>query len=254
MHSSCRLIVFNMDVISYKLEVYDGPLDLLLALIMRNKINIYDIPIAEILSQYLAYMEKAAKMNIELSSEFVVMACELLVIKSKMLLPVEPSEKDPREELVAALLEYSKVKQAAEFLNRRKDSYFERFESRPMPLQVTKVLKIYSATELSEAMENVRITAPQAKRDNNLKTIGQMMTHKVIPVEEKIIFVLRRLCDRKNINQSLYFKNLFQDVKSKSEVVAIFLATLELTKSGRIKIERQAEDYKIILIREKVHE
>ena len=112
------------DQLNFKLEMYDGPLDLLLTLITKQKINIYDIPIAEILEQYLEYMELCQLYNAELSSEFIVMACELLYIKSKMLLPKEEEEEDPREDLVRSLIEYSEVKKAAAFLSEREKDFY----------------------------------------------------------------------------------------------------------------------------------
>ena len=240
-----------MEELNYKLEVFDGPLDLLLSLIAKNKINIYDIPISEILEQYLAYMEKAAQLNIELSSEFVVMACELLYIKSRMLLPREAEEQDPRSELVEALLEYSKVKDVAGYLFRRKDEFFERYRSTGMKIHITKVLRSYSSQELAQAYANMKMTAPEVKKENNFKTIGAMIQHRVIPVEEKIIFILRRLFRIKNSDSSMKFSELVGESKSKSEVVAVFLAALELTKSGRIRVTENGNDYKIKLIREK---
>ena len=240
-----------MQELSYKLEVFDGPLDLLLSLIAKNKINIYDIPISEILEQYLAYMDRAAQLNIELSSEFVVMACELLYIKSKMLLPREPQAEDPRSELVEALLEYSKVKEVAGYLFRRKDDYYERYRSAGMKLHVTEVLRSYDAKELAAAFANIRMTAPDVKKENNFRTIGEMMHRRVIPVEEKIIFILRRLCRIKSADSSMPFSELVGESTSKSEVVAVFLAALELTKSGRIRVSPDGNDYKIKLIRDK---
>ena len=93
----------------FKLEVFDGPLDLLLHLISKNKVSIYDIPISLILEQYMEYIDDLKKMDLEVSSEFIEMAANLMYIKSKMLLPKpEPEEEDPREELVRRLLEYKR--------------------------------------------------------------------------------------------------------------------------------------------------
>ena len=117
---------------SYVLEVFEGPLDLLLYLIKKNKISIYDIPIAEISAQYNEYLEKLESANLEVTSEFVVMAAQLLYIKSRMLLPKPEieDEEDPRAELVERLLEYSKYKAASEFLGDResigKDTFFKK--------------------------------------------------------------------------------------------------------------------------------
>ena len=114
-----------MEQLSFKLENFEGPLDLLLTLIKKNKVSIYDIPISMILDQYLEVMQEMKEMDLEVSSEFLVLAATLLQIKSKMLLP-DPEEEnedgvDPREELVKRLIEYSKVKGAVEFLEPRQN-------------------------------------------------------------------------------------------------------------------------------------
>jgi len=123
------------DQLNFKLEIFDGPLDLLLTLISKQKINIYDIPIATILDQYLEYMELCQMYDAELSSEFIVMACELLYIKSKMLLPKDDDEEDPREDLVRSLIEYSEVKRAATWLaSREKEFYFRYYPTPQQPI------------------------------------------------------------------------------------------------------------------------
>src|ERR1700682_1749010 len=112
--------------LNFHLEHYDGPLDLLLDLIRKHEINIYDIPIAQITSQYLEYMNRAAEMDVELSAEFIYMAATLIQIKSKMLLPRDPAlqelipEEDPRQELVDRLLEHERFKSAAEMLHQKR--------------------------------------------------------------------------------------------------------------------------------------
>ena len=101
-------------VITYRIEQFEGPLDLLLTLIHKNKVNIEDIPIALICDQYLAYIVEAKELNMDIASEFIVMASELMLIKSRMLLPrVSEDEKDPRKELADALLRYQQAKQAS---------------------------------------------------------------------------------------------------------------------------------------------
>src|SRR5437660_6650378 len=112
--------------LSFHLEQYDGPLDLLLDLIRKQQVNIYDIPIASITQQYLAYMQRALELDIELSAEFVYMAATLIHIKSRMLLPKDPEldkispEEDPRKELVDRLLEHERFKNAAEMLQQKR--------------------------------------------------------------------------------------------------------------------------------------
>ena len=112
--------------LNFHLEQYEGPLDLLLDLIRKQQINIYDIPIASITSQYMEYIEKAAALDMELGAEFVYMAATLIHIKSKMLLPVDPElqkiapDEDPRAELVERLIEHEKYKNAAEMLQQKR--------------------------------------------------------------------------------------------------------------------------------------
>ena len=124
----------SLESFKYKSETFDGPLDLLLSLIQKNKVSIYDIPIAEILDQYVDYMESMRSENIQIAAEFIVMAAELIYIKSKMLLPREEEEEDPREGLVNALVEYQKIKVAAAFFGERMEFFFSRYNSKPYPL------------------------------------------------------------------------------------------------------------------------
>lgn len=107
-----------MEELNLKIERYEGPLDLLLALIAKNKLNIFDIPIAEIAEQYMAHIEAMRSLNMEVTSEFIYYAAELMLIKSRMLLPRE-EEEDPRRNLVDALLEYRRARAAAELLRER---------------------------------------------------------------------------------------------------------------------------------------
>ena len=120
-----------METISYKLPDFEGPLDLLLFLVQKNKLNIYDIPIALILDQYMDYLHTMEMFNMEIASDFIVMASQLMVIKSRMLLPKIEDEEDPRQELVDMLLEYQRAKQAAEILHDRELTYSGRYEKPP---------------------------------------------------------------------------------------------------------------------------
>src|SRR5579872_2001329 len=126
-HAARNAIVSEVSLpLNFHLAQYDGPLDLLLDLIRKQQINIYDIPIASITAQYLAYMQKAMELDMELSAEFVFMAATLIHIKSRMLLPRDPelekreAEEDPRRELVERLLEHERFKNAAEMLQQKR--------------------------------------------------------------------------------------------------------------------------------------
>lgn len=243
------------EAFKYKNEVFDGPLDLLLNLIQKNKVSIYDIPISEILEQYVDYMESMREANIEIAAEFIVMASELLYIKSKMLLPRDEEEEDPREGLVNALVEYQKIKVAAQFLGERMDFYFMRFNSHPMPTVVTKVIPNGDPVELYEIMQYLR-AARKDKRDTDKKaSIGTILNVPVVSIEEKVIYVLRILVKSLRFDRPVSFNVLFGNNKGRSDKVACFLALLELVKSGRICISHDGDDdYRVELNREKKNE
>ena len=167
--------------LSFKLEIFEGPLELLLSLITKNKVNIYDIPIALILEQYMDYLHTMEMFNMEIASDFIVMASQLMVIKSRMLLPKIEDEEDPRQELVDMLLEYQRAKQAAEILHDRELTYSGRYEKPPEEIKnINKAeyklthdisilqeayMRIYQRRlELMEAQANTE------KLDNLLKT------------------------------------------------------------------------------------
>ena len=116
-----------MTELNFKIEKYEGPLDLLLALIAKHKIDIFDIPIAEIAEQYNAYLDAMKQMDMEIAGEFIVMAAELMLIKSRMLLPRQEGQEDPRKPLVDALLEHRRAQQTALFLRTQAETYYDRY-------------------------------------------------------------------------------------------------------------------------------
>lgn len=234
------------DSFNFKSEAFDGPLDLLLTLIQKNKVNIYDIPIAEILEQYLDYIDDMSN----ISGEFIIMAAELIYIKSKMLLPREEEEgEDPRDELVNALLEYKKFKEAAEFLALRRENFNNRFNSPAMKPIITKVTPIYNAGELYDIMAYLRAARREQRELDKKSSVSNVIKAPQVSIEEKIIYVLRALV-RSSISfgKPVKFSALFAPSKSRSEVVACFLALLELMKSGRISVDKEEGDYSIRLL------
>lgn len=237
--------------INFKLETFDGPLDLLLTLISKQKINIYDIPIAEILDQYLAYMELCQMYDAELSSEFIVMACELVYIKSRMLLPQDDGEEDPREDLVRSLIEYSEVKRAAEFLSGRVKEYYFRYY--PTPREP--IVKVESVggdpADLWQAFQQMRIALREEKERKKKEDVQNIFSSKVAPVESKVVFVLRRMVKAFPRGNSVSFSSLIKEQGPKSDRVATFLAILELIQSGRIRFDKKDGDYIMSLNLEK---
>lgn len=240
------------ELFKYQSEVFEGPLDLLLSLIQKNKVSIYDIPIASILDQYLDYLDAMRSENISISAEFIVLATELLYVKSKMLLPREENEEDPREALVNALVEYQKMKVAAEFFSERYEKYYNRFNSPQAPVIVTKVIKQYDAEELREIMEYLRTVRREKREFDKKETLGSILKVPVITIEEKIVYVLRVLVRSLRFDAPVKLNSLFAKSASRSEKVACFLAVLELVKSGRIEVHHEGEDdYKITLNKDK---
>lgn len=239
-----------MESVSFKLEVFEGPLDLLLHLISKNKINIYDIPIAEILEQYMVHIEEMKKMDMELTSEFLAMASYLLYIKSKMLLPKhedEEEEKDPREELVARLVEYQKYKNV---LPRFKELFEEgktTFVKDADDIIFDPIYKKnHTLDELYGAYNSVLLRAKR-RIPPSVSSFTKVVGRKIVSVNSKIVFILKNLLRKKENS----FKAIICKSKSKSEVVATFLAFLELIKADRIKVSDNGKnDYKVSLNRQ----
>ncbi|MDD4125216.1 MAG: segregation/condensation protein A [Eubacteriales bacterium] len=231
-----------MEALNLKLEQYEGPLDLLLSLIQKHKIDIFDIPIAELTEQYLSYIAETESYNMELSSDFICMASELTYIKSKMLLPVVPEE-DPRKELVDALLEYRKAKLAAEFLQNRADEFFDRFTKEPDETDGIYEKK-HSVDLLTEAFKNLgkRINISP---ENRVELFEKLKKERHFTVEEKIFFTLRFLFDESRHE----FSSLFNACRTIGEIVAVFLALLQLVRSGRVNVVREGTETYLILIK-----
>lgn len=235
------------DQLNFKLEIFDGPLDLLLTLISKQKINIYDIPIATILDQYLEYMELCQMYDAELSSEFIVMACELLYIKSKMLLPKEDDEEDPRDDLVRSLIEYSEVKRAASWLASREKEFYHRYYPTPQE-PIIKIEAIQTDPILLwEAFSQLRTALREDRERKKKEDVQSIFSAKVTPVESKVVFVLRRMVKAFPRGNSVSFVSMLKEQGDKSDRVATFLAILELIHSGRISFEKTADDYIIRL-------
>ncbi len=221
--------------LTYRLDQFEGPLDLLLALIQKNKVSITDIPISMICDQYLEYIEEAQRMDLDIATEFIVTACDLMIIKSKMLLPHEEgTENDPRREIQNALLLHQQAKMAAEKLKPMYDDYSGRFvkgqdavpPEKGLPLDLDTDLLIKA---LNAVLRRIKISE-SLKKPQDL--VNPLIKHKVVSVEEKI----EQICEllEEHEEASLFF--LLKDADSRSELVARFMGVLELIKIQRIKI------------------
>lgn len=226
-----------------KLAVFEGPFDLLLYLIKKNQIDIYDIPIAQITEEYLNYIQMMQKLNLDVASEFIVIAVTLMYIKAKMLLPkdeiVEAQEEDPRTDLVKHLLEYSTYKEISERMKiyeARKREIFERL----YPISISKedkelALDIYA---LIKAMDSVIARVKERKLF--------VIASESIKVKDRIKELVEML---KNVEQISFF-NLCKENYDKIYIIALFLAILELLKLKIIGVKQDKlfDDIKIFLI------
>ena len=221
--------------LTYRIDEFEGPLDLLLALIQKNKVSITDIPIVMICDQYMEYIAEAERMDLEIASEFIVMASELMLIKSKMLLPHEEgTENDPRREIQNAVLLHMRAKKAAEELKPMYDEYSGRYVKDTDAVPPEKGLPLNLSTDLltralSTVLKRIKI-AEAVKKPSEL--VNPLIKHKVVSVEEKI----EQICSvlEEQTEASLYF--LLKDSDSRPELVARFMGILELIKIRRILI------------------
>ena len=226
-----------MKEVTFHLEVFDGPLDLLLHLLSKNKVEIQDIPIAEILEQYLSYIRQMQEFDLEVASEFITMAAQLMYIKSKMLLPVYAKEK-PRAGLVEALLEYQRIREAGSALNLRSQIGSELFVKGQEPLEKCKadVQYSYDSEVLVRALESI-LSRAERRLPPPVEAFRGIVGHETVPVDDKIRDVVRRFVH----SERLSFRELAFSARSRSELVAIFLAVLELSRTHKIMIEETVD-------------
>ena len=214
-----------------KLEVYEGPLDLLLYLIKRDEIDIWDIPIAQIAEEYLAYINMMKLLDLGVVGEFLVMAATLMKIKSRMLLPQkeageEEEIEDPRSELVEQLLEYEMYKERAKSLEQKEEVQSKLFTRPPVELPTSAVTFEASLFYLLTAFHNVlKEKAPEIVRE---------IEPFKFTLEEKVDQILTRLKKQNKIS----FSTLFKECISKGELIVTFSALLELIKQQRIRVRQ----------------
>lgn len=233
-----------MEKLLFKLEVYEGPLDLLLDMIKNSKVDILDINVSEILDQYLLYLKKMEEMNLELTADFLVMASHLLLIKSKMLLPkAEPQDSDdPRKILIDSLLEYQKCKQNAEMLLKFRTSCGDTYTKPTMEIEIPKTYReTMPVSYLLRAYRNV-VDNNQRKLPPKVNSFVKIVGRERFSVGKKIAQLYQWFRKSKILD----FKFLFLSAKSRSEMVATFLAVLEMAKSKKINIlDDEDLNYKI---------
>lgn len=228
-----------MEKLSFKLEVFEGPLDLLLFLIQKNKVSIYDIPVSLITEQYMEYLKLMETHDLEISSEFLVMAARLLYIKSKMLLPKHEElegeeEEDPRQELILNLVEYKKYKEVSKFFSDRKNIcdflYFKNsVNTDDFKINVNAPMEVEALTKAFEkVMKRFEDKLPPSKM-----LFSGMVGREPVSVKSKMKSVTTAL----RISGQVSFDDLFTEAQSRSEIVAIFLAVLELVRNNEVGFE-----------------
>ena len=223
-----------MDALTYRLDQFEGPLDLLLTLIHKNKVNIEDIPIALICDQYMAFVNEAQNMDMDLAAEFLVMASELMLIKSRMLLPRdEETEEDPRKQLVDALLQYQQAKAAMLVLTPRYAAFGGRMAKDTDEISVDKTfVQDQTLEDLCLAVRRILSYNAAAERAKSKEPFTPMISKPIVPVEVKIVGILDHMQKKKSVSLG----ELLDDSVSLPDMIAIFIGVLELIKVNRISI------------------
>jgi segregation and condensation protein A len=226
-----------------KLESFEGPLDLLLHLIHRYEIDIYDIPVAQITEQYMAYIHAMQELQLDVASEYLVMAATLLEIKSKMLLPkheeealdddVLVEEEDPREQLMQQLLEYKKFKEAAKELRKREEERALLFTKPPSDLSAYVEAKSLPPLDV-DLYDMLGALAKLLRRKKLQKPLHTKVARQEIPIERRMEEILQQLQSGQRKN----FYDLFP-YYDREHIVVTFLAILELMKRKQIIIEQE---------------
>lgn len=242
--------------LNIKIDNFEGPFDLLLHLIKKNEMDIYNIKIYEITNQYLEYLNEMKEMDLDITSEFVVIAATLLEIKSKMLLPslieeiAMDEEVDPRKELIFKLIEYKKFKQVAEFFRRKEAETGISFMKKPEIIEDKRsnednneilegitMLKLYNI--FNELMERYN------SKINRENIIPRQIAVDLYKIEDKIEILREKLSS----SNHLLFSNIMNECSNKIEVVVTFLALLELIKLKNVKVVQEKNFTEIYLER-----
>ena len=231
-----------------KLDHFEGPLDLLLFFIKRDELNIYDIPISRITKEFLEYVNLIKMLDLEAAGDFILMASTLMHIKVRMLLPRELDEKgeeiDPRAELVQALLEYKRYKEMAEELSlleseQRKLNFRGNYEAdeKESPREYDILLKNITLYDLTKAFKKV------------IDGLKEVPVHNIVKVNVTIDQQIKFIFDKLDEFSELHFLSLIEGITDKIRIVVTFIALLEMTKMGTIKIKESDEFNDFVIIK-----
>lgn len=229
-----------MEKISYKLDIFEGPLDLLLYLIKKNKLNICDIQISELLEQYMKHINRMEEQNMDISSEFLEMAARLVYIKTVLLLPKHEEAEELKNELQGQLIEYDQCRETAKILAENMSFDFIARETEKIEFDMTYSIN-HNVFEILKAYTNL-VGKKHQKLPPTKESFSGIVSKKIVSVFSKVVFILKKIRKVYEVN----FNSLFYEAGSKSEMVATFLAILELIKRKRIYLEEDNEKIRLL--------
>ena len=236
-----------MEEISYKLEVFEGPMDLLLSLISKHKLDIYDIPIVELVDQYMDYVRRMQESDMDVASEFLEMAARLVYMKTVSLLPSQKEAEELKQELTGELLEYRDCKIMAGRLAKRADG-FSCYVREPEEIEADETYqRLHEPAELLQAYQNV-LGKGRRKLPPPVELFTEIVRRPIVSVSSKIHYILN--CMSQSGHWSL--NRLFRASSTRSDLVATFLAVLELIKDKKITTETDGKDLTLNLNREEM--
>ncbi len=233
-----------MEKLSYKLEVFEGPMDLLLHLITKHKIDIYDIPISELVEQYVSYVREMQEENMDVASEFLEMAARLVYIKTVSLLPVYDEAEELKNELRDELLEYRDCKILAAKLSQMTDGF--NYSVRTYPEDISPDNSYKRLHEPTELLNAYSLAAGKKLRrlPPPIETFKAIVTRKIVSVGSKIESIVKSLKTKRKTK----LIDLYKQAESRSDLIAAFLAVLELAKNKTIYVSGDGDDVQIELL------
>lgn len=233
-----------MTAINYKIEVFEGPMDLLLHLISKHKLNIYDIPIVELVEQYLAYVEEMKDADLEVASEFLEMAARLVYIKTVSLLPVYEEGDKLRQELSGELIEYAECKRVAKVLSSRTEGFNSIGRPQAHFEGDMTYTRVHDSLELLNAY--MRVVGKRLRKiPPPLDSFRAIVVKKIVSVSSKIRSIVASL----TYGGKQRFSDIILTSESRSDMVAAFLAILELAKTKHVVLHGEGDNMEIELIK-----
>lgn len=226
-----------MEKLEYKLDVFEGPLDLLLYLISKNKLNINDIQLSVLVDQYVEHIRLMQLEDMDIASEFLEMASRLIYLKTVSLLPKHEEAEQIKEELTAELMEYEHCRKVARVLSTMTDD-FDTFIKAPEKIEYDKTYRNTHEPELILRSYFAAVGRGQRRLPPPTTVFSKIVARKIVSVSSKIVSVLKNL--RRHGNKKM--RSLFEGAESRSELVATFLAVLELCKANRVWLDGDGEE------------